>query len=91
MGGGVPPSRTFSVTGVFEPFPYFSTDFHTKSAKFLTELFEDPNNLRKIKTWIIKKKKGTIKAKNPLLVVAKKKVVVIDRFSCYCKLKSFSC
>ena len=26
---------------------YFSKDFHTKSAKFLTELSEDPNNLRK--------------------------------------------
>ena len=26
---------------------YFSKDFHTKSAKFLTELSEDPNNLKK--------------------------------------------
>ena len=35
---------------------YFSKDFHTKSAKFLTELSEDPNNL---KTRIIKEKKST--------------------------------
>ena len=28
---------------------YFSTDFHTKSAKFLTELSQDPNNLKKIR------------------------------------------
>ena len=33
---------------------YFSKDFHTKSAKFLTELSEDPNNLKK---QIIKEKK----------------------------------
>ena len=26
---------------------YFSTDFHTKSPKFLTELSKDPKNLKK--------------------------------------------
>ena len=29
---------------------YFSKDFHTKSAKFLTEQSEDPNNLKNLKT-----------------------------------------
>ena len=39
---------------------YFSKDFHTKSAKFLTELSEHPNNLEKIKRII----KGGGKQKN---------------------------
>ena len=39
---------------------YFSKDFHTKSVKFLTELSEDPNNLKELKM----DNQGEKKAKN---------------------------
>ena len=73
---------------------YFSKDFHTKSAKFLTELSEDPNNKKKRKKVDNQGEKKHKKSKKPFAGVCKEKCWCqkncIDKCKNYCFEHIFS-